>query len=134
MAASASSSAFRRLAAPLAARPAWRDLGLGALLLLLCGILPVLTALVLSPAPSPLAFNATQPPAGVRLEQMYGGERNADGPFVWTKPQAAIVVDLPGEGPYEVSFVVQDSPLAPAPRTLAVALDGMPAGSLPLSA
>src|SRR5690349_354092 len=132
MAAGASSSAFRRLAAPLVARPGWRDLGLGALLAFLCGVLPVLATLVVPPAPRTLVFNASQPPAGVRLEQVYGGERNADGPFIWTKPQAAITVDLPGDGPYEVSFVVQDSSIAPAPRTLAVALDGASVGEMQL--
>ncbi|MFN8539430.1 MAG: hypothetical protein U0232_18370 [Thermomicrobiales bacterium] len=133
MAAGASSSAFRRLAAPLAARPAWRDLALGALLLFLCGILPVLATLVAPPAPQRLAFNAAQPASGVRVEQAYGGERNADGPFIWTKPEAAIVVAWPGDGPYDVSFVAQDSPLAPTPRTLTVTLDGTTVESITLS-
>lgn len=134
MAAGASSSVSRRRrAAPLIARPLLRDLSLGALLAFLCGILPVLVSQVAAPAPLALNFNAAQVPEGVRLEQAYGGERNADGAFVWTKPQAAIVVELPGDGPYEVAIVAQDSPLAPAPRTLAVALDGEPAGTVPLS-
>jgi hypothetical protein len=133
MAAGASSSAFRRLAAPLVAHAAWRDLGLGVLLALLCGVLPVFATTVAPPGPAALTFNAAEAPAGVRLEQAYGGERNADGPFVWTKPQASIVVELPGDGPYEVSLSAQDSPLAPAPRALAVALDGRPAGEVPLS-
>lgn len=133
MAAGASSSAFRRLAAPLAARPAWRDLALGALLLFLCGILPVLATLVAPPAPQRLAFNAAQPASGVRVEQAYGGERNADGPFIWTKPEAAIVVAWPGDGPYDVSFVAQDSPLAPTPRTLTVTLDGTTVETVTLS-
>ena len=133
MAAGASSSAFRRLAAPLAARPAWRDLALGALLLFLCGILPVLATLVAPPAPQRLAFNAAQPASGVRVEQAYGGERNADGPFIWTKPEAAIVVAWPGDGPYDVSFVAQDSPLAPTPRTLTVTLDGTTVETITLS-
>ncbi|MFN8513286.1 MAG: hypothetical protein U0841_11995 [Chloroflexia bacterium] len=134
MALGASSSAFRRLAAPFAARPLRRDLALGALLIVLCGLLPVLATLVAPPAPRPLAFNAAQPTSGVRVEQAYGGERNADGPFVWTKPEAAIVIAWPGDGPYEVSFVAQDSPLAPAPRTLTVTLDGTNAEQITLSA
>jgi hypothetical protein len=106
MAAGASSSVSRRrLVAPFAARPVLREIGLGALLVFLCGVLPVLVTLIAAPAPLSLQFNTAQPPYGVRLEQMYGGERNADGAFVWTRPQAAVVVELPGDGPYAVTIV-----------------------------
>jgi 4-amino-4-deoxy-L-arabinose transferase-like glycosyltransferase len=54
------------------------------------------------------------------LRNFYGIEQNAFGPFRWAKPDASILIPMAAPGVYRVTLTLQDSPAAPAGRSVIV--------------
>lgn len=91
-----------------------------ALVALLLGLAAFLRAV--APAqPASLAFPVDDLPPGVALNGIYGIEHNAAGAYVWTRPDATLVLPLRGPGDYELTLTLQSAPLA-GERPLAATL------------
>lgn len=118
-----------------ARRRSWRltgrrtlDLALPLALGLLLGLL-----LIILP-PTRHAFAPGAEPPSVALNGFYGVERNEGGPFRWSRPSAAIGMPLAAPGSYRVVIAMADNPAVIPPRTVRVNINGVPAGSVQLSA
>lgn len=120
-----------RIRRAFARRPAgyFQDVVACGLLGLFCVVLLVLQQATGWGAARTITLPVEEIPASVELVGVGAVERNAAGPFRWTRPQATLLVGLRIEGDYEVTLEVQDSPQNGVPRSLAVSLDGVPVGS-----
>jgi mannosyltransferase len=110
--------------------PAWSRRGAlteaAVLVLLALGV--ALTIVWVGRAPQTrLAFPIDSPPAGTIVRGVYGVERNATGAFVWMRPSGSISVPLAAPGRYRLTLLLQESPLNPSPRTLALNSAGVAA-------
>lgn len=121
--------------ARLPRRPARRrPLPAGDLLALavLAGVLVALLVYVSLQPPTRLTFSAAAPPPGVELQNFYGPERNAAGPYRWSKPAAALLIPVAAPATYRMTLSLQDSPAVRQPRTIAVYANGAAVGTFAL--
>lgn len=79
-----------------------------------------------------LDFPAADPPAGVRLSDLYGPERNATTTFRWTKPDAAFYLPVSAPGDYRLALGLWEGPSAPPARPVIIRVDGAVVGTLTL--
>lgn len=104
-------------------------------LLVAAGLVVALVALLAYVAlqpPTRLDFSAATPPPGVELQNFYGPESNADGPYRWSKPVAALLIPVAAPATYRVTLRLQESPAVSPPRTVAVYANGTAAGTFAL--
>lgn len=103
-------------------------------LLAVVGLAVALGGLVLFAAwPRQFTYAVDRLPRHFALRNFYGVERNASGPFRWSKPEAAL--DIPAiPGASRVTLRMQDSPAAQPPRWVTIYLNGVAADTVLLEA
>jgi mannosyltransferase len=99
--------------------------------LALLGLLLALVLVYAAALPqNTLVVAPDHPPPGVEFQGVYGVEGNAGGPFRWTKPQAAVLLPVTAPGTYRLTLRLQEGVAGPAPRPVAVIVNGTLAGTI----
>jgi hypothetical protein len=82
--------------------------------------------------PASLAFAIDRPPPQVRLQNFYALERNAAGPFRWTKPEASILLPVVAPGHYRLTLGLQDGLPDRPPRAVTIWINHTLVQTIPL--
>jgi len=83
-------------------------------------------------SPGDVVFPVDRIPSNVILHNVLELERDAVGPFRWTRPRALFGVPVGGPASYRVTLELADSPDAPPKRPVTVTINGKVVGSVAL--